>query len=876
MSPGLPGAHGDAVERHVLANGLTVLVRRDPSAPVAAIVTHVKSGYFDEPDEVGGVSHVLEHMYFKGTPSLGPGEIARETKGAGGYLNAGTIYDRTTYYTVLPSSGFEAGLAVQADAFANSLIDVGEFTREIEVIVEEERRKRDTPTAVATEECFALLHDVHRMRRWRIGHPEGLRRLSRDDVFRFYRAHYVPSNTILCIVGDVDPGTALREVERHYGELPADEVLRERGEPEPQRTGFRWRDITRDVEQTHSVMAWRTVKATDPDAPALDIAAAVLGAGRASRLYREVRERSLASGISAYHYTPADLGVFVVGLEAPADTCSAAVAESWSQVRGLAVAAPTPAEIGRVLRGVQARWARRMESVEGQATYLASWEAMGGWERGAGYLDALLSVSGAMVQDVAARYLKLDSSALVTLRPHSAVRFALDEDAALAALQTDRPRPCSVNEAAPIEAPSLIGLRVSAERVTSDVSVFRTDRGVPILTRRKHGAPIAYAAAMFRGGVAAETVANAGLTTLLARTALKGTTHRDGPRLAEDVENLGAALGQTTSAEGFGWSVSVPIQRLAQALTLLAEVTERPSLHQAALDTERNIALAGLAKLRDDMVRQPARLALAAAFGDHHYGRPALGTERGLASVDAGALRSWHERFVHDGDAVMVVVADEDPGEVAAMVRGAFGALEQGSLPRAAPARWPAGGAELSESRTREQTAISLMFPAPAKDDPRRRAAAMLATVASGLGGRFFEELRDRQSLAYALSVNARALPCAGWISGYIACSAVKEDAARAGLLREFMRLAEGPVSGDELARAKAYTLGSIAILEQSSAAVLDRIAEAWHFGTLDELAASEHEIRSLAAKDLWEVSRASFDPALAIWGVVRGTAEQR
>src|SRR5437868_1040558 len=112
-----------SVHRTVLANGLTVLVRRDASAPVVAIVTHVKAGYFDETDDVVGIAHVLEHMYFKGTPTRGPGEIARETKAAGGYLNAGTIYDRTSYYTVLPSSGFSAGLGVQFDAYANSSID---------------------------------------------------------------------------------------------------------------------------------------------------------------------------------------------------------------------------------------------------------------------------------------------------------------------------------------------------------------------------------------------------------------------------------------------------------------------------------------------------------------------------------------------------------------------------------------------------------------------------------------------------------------------------------------------------------------------------------------------------------------------------------
>src|SRR4026207_342836 len=123
------------VRRTTLSNGPRVLVRRDASAPVVAIVTYVSAGYFDETDDVVGIAHVLEHMYFKGTPSRGVGEIAKETKAVGGYLNAATIYDHTVYYTVLPSSGFAQGLDVQADAYARSLIDAGELARELEVII---------------------------------------------------------------------------------------------------------------------------------------------------------------------------------------------------------------------------------------------------------------------------------------------------------------------------------------------------------------------------------------------------------------------------------------------------------------------------------------------------------------------------------------------------------------------------------------------------------------------------------------------------------------------------------------------------------------------------------------------------------------------
>lgn len=848
-----------------------MLVRRDRSAPVVAIVTHVKAGYFDETDDVAGVSHVLEHMYFKGTPTRGVGEIARETKRAGGYLNAGTIYDRTTYYTVLPSSGLEAGLAVQSDAYGNSLIDAGELARELEVIIEEERRKRDTPSAVAIEECFALLHDVHRIRRWRIGHPEGLRRLTRDDVLRFYRAHYTPPNTVLSIVGDVDPARVLQLVEQHHGSLPGAEVQRDRGPSEPPRTGFRWREFARDVEHSQVVLGWRTVDSFHEDTAPLDVAAGILGAGRASRLFREVRERSLASSVAVYHYTPTELGVFVVAAESPPARAAEAARAVWAQVREFAKAGPDATELERVRRGIEARWARALESMEGQATYLAAWEAHGGWEQGAAYREALLTTSREAIASAAARYLTLDRAALVTLRPHTAEPFAADLPAARACLEDAVATRGHRAEPATIDAPALVGFGDSPELEMAGVAVFRTDAGMPVLVRRKPGAPVTHVQALFLGGVCDESEARAGWTTLLARAALQGTAHRDGPQFAEELESLGGRVHVVVGTEAFGWAMSVPPAQLGQALTLLADVVEQPALPSDALETERTIALAGLAQLRDDMSTRPLHLARALAFPGHSYGRPMLGTEAGVRGATVSRLRAWHERRVRTGVGAVVVVGDVDPGEVAALVRGAFRGLAPGERRRRRATVWPTHSDEAVEVRDKAQTAIALLLPGPVRSDPGRYALGLLGSVATGLGGRIFEALRERESLAYSVSVSSRSLQEGGWLSGYLACAPSKEDAARSGLLRELTKFVEEPVSSDELERARAYALGSFAIRQQSAAAVLGDVANAWLFGSLQELDDGPRIIEALTADDLQAAARASVDPARAIWGIVRG-----
>src|SRR3954468_10795030 len=206
----------EGVRREILPNGLTLLIQPDHSAPVVAVVTHVKAGFFDEPDQWIGISHVLEHMFFKGTSRRGVGAIARETKAAGGYLNAGTGYDHTSYFTVLPASGLDAALDIQSDALRNSVIDPGELARELQVIIQEAKRKRDTPGAVAQETLHEVMFDRHRIRRWRIGHEDHLAQLTRDDLWAYYSSRYVPERTIVAITGDVNVEEALEMARARY------------------------------------------------------------------------------------------------------------------------------------------------------------------------------------------------------------------------------------------------------------------------------------------------------------------------------------------------------------------------------------------------------------------------------------------------------------------------------------------------------------------------------------------------------------------------------------------------------------------------------------------------------------------------------------
>jgi zinc protease len=860
----------NSIHRTTLPNGLTVLIQEDRSAPVVAIVTYVKAGYFDETDTENGLAHALEHMFFKGTQTRGVGDIAKETKASGGYLNAHTIYDNTTYYTVLPSTGFAKGLEIQADAYANSTIDARELSKEMEVIIQEAKRKSDNPSAIATETLYELLHDAHRMRRWRIGREPGLRAFTRDLMNNFYRNFYRPGNTILSISGDVDPADALRRVTELYGNLESRDPVRTPGPSEPKHDDFRYRELAGDIAQSQLVLGWRTPGTLDPDTAILDAAASILATGRASRLYRAVREKKLVSSISAYDYTPTELGVFVVHAETEPETTAEAARVIWDQMHQLRVGEIDDDELVRVRRIFEARWVRRFETAEGRANYLAEWEALGGWQLGDEYYKRYMSASADDIQRVARKYLSDERAAVLIYRPETApvvAQDASDMKRILGEGGTERlPAIPRHGKATPPEAKL-----AKLEKEEAGVSVFRADE-VPVLVRRKPGTPMASIGIYIVGGAVEEEPEQAGLTLLTARTMLKGTTTRSAAQIAEDSEMLGGSISASAGSDSFGWSLSVPTTRLAEALELLGDVILRPTIPDDAFETERTVALSNVAMLRDDMYRYPMRLASSVAFAKHPYGIPAMGTEDSLRAITAEQAREWHKTRVLESAVVIGVVADADPKQVADLVARELGSLQLQKDPKVAKPRWPKSVKIAAESRDKAQTAIALAFPAPPRDDESRFAASLIATVASGLGGRFFDELRDKQSLAYTVQAAVSERRLAGMFFSYIATSPEKEGVARAGLLAEFAKLRDQLVSVEEMTRAKEYVVGSHAISQESGGAQLGEMLDAWMLGEgLHELLEYDTRIRAVTADQMRDVARKYFDPERRVEGIVRG-----
>ncbi len=863
------------VRRRVLSNGLTVLVQRDSSAPVVAVVTHVKAGYFDEPDHWVGISHVLEHMFFKGTARRGPGEIARDTQLLGGYLNAATSYDKTVYYTVLPSTGdgLAQALDVQADALMHTALDPAELERELQVIIQEANRKLDTPAAVTVETLYELLFTRHRMRRWRIGTEEGLKQLSKNDLLSYSKTRYTPARVIVSIVGDLEVGRAFELAEQRYGGWHRPAAAIESSPAEPSGAPPAIRVINGDVARPLAVVGWRTVPTLHPDAPALDVTASVLGAGRGSRLYRAVRTPGLASSARASHYTPTEVGVFDLSLESDEARLDDAVMRSGELVVELARHGPEVAELNRVRSLAESQWARQFESMDGRAAALGEAEALGGYALADEYYERTMQVTADDVRSVTAKYLTPECACAVLFLPEGGSSRLTDQEWPLTLTDVRQSHHSIAEYAGRGSCENGLG----GEKVVDyDGGIRRCSlAGVDMLVRSKRGAGLITVALHLAGVPGRETEEIAGISSLLGRSCVRGAGGMKHEELALATELLGGGIAPSSSVDGLGWAMTVRAAALSEAAELLRLVALEPTLASDDIAVERTLQASDARRVRDDMYAYPIRMVLRTAYAGDPYGLPALGDPETIEAVSDEQVRSWQD-LISSHRAVVVAVGDMEPDALldrlqplASWPAESGPAFSEGS----APVFSPEMGFEL---RDKAQSALAMAFPAFPYRCEDRHALVVTGALLSGLAGRLFDELRERRSLAYSVSAMPWLRGRAGAVLSYIATSPEREDEAREVILAELCRIATQPVTESELARARNYAAGLAEIRQQSGAAVASEILAAWTYGVLDELATVPERLRSVSAQDVARVSARVFDPERRAEYVVRGSGKGR
>lgn len=411
-----------------LPNGLKLIVREDHRSPTVAHMVWYKAGSVDEHNGTTGVAHVLEHMMFKGTQSVGPGEFSKRVAALGGRENAFTSNDYTAYFQQVEKSKLGAVMKLEADRMENLKLSEEEFKKEIQVIMEERRlRTDDQAQSLLYEQFIATAFNASPNRHPVIGWMSDLKTMTYLDARHWYDSWYSPTNATVVVVGDVQPQDVLKLVEDTYGRVPAKEIAARKSQIEPEQKGIKRFNLKAPAENAVIYMGWKVPELTPPnldgkDPYALEVLAGVLDGNPNARLNRIlVRDKriALAAGAGYDSCCSRTNTLFMINVSLmPGKSPNLAEAEVKKIISDIATGGITEAELQRVKIAITAAQVYKRDSVFGQAMEIGSTE-MGGmsWRQMDEWNSRLQEVTIEQVKEVAKKYFIDDHLTVGVLDP---------------------------------------------------------------------------------------------------------------------------------------------------------------------------------------------------------------------------------------------------------------------------------------------------------------------------------------------------------------------------------------------------------------------------------------------------------------------------
>ena len=778
----------ETLRRFTLDNGMVCLLKEDRSAPVMSIQIWVGTGAMHEGEDLGaGLSHYMEHMIFKGTATRGPTDITKQIDEAGGDINAYTSNDRTVFYADLPSRNWKVAVDVLSDAVMNASLPEAEWEKEKEVILREFAMGYDDPDRVMNKLLWDTAFRVHPFRVPVIGYEEVFRTMTRDHLEAFRDRHYVPDNMIVAIVGDIDAS----EVEAYLRNVFASFARKARSPvivpQEPPQMAPREARKTGPYNVSRLQWAYHTVGLSHPDAPALDILAAIVGQGRSSRLVREVKEnQKLVFDIDGWSYTPKDPGLF--GISAVFDPAreTEVIAAILAQVEAWPSTGFTDEEIAKAKRQMLVSELHSLQTSSGQASSYASGEFYAGNPRfSETYLARMEAVDDPTLRRVATTYLRPENRTLTILAPTQ------DVAAATTAEGMD----------------PLAGLKK-----------LTLSNGIPLIVREDHRLPFVNICAVVGGGLLAENELNNGVTQLMSDLLTRGTKARTSDEIAETMESLGASLAPFAGRNSFGIAAQGLSADASVVVETMADCLLNSVFPEAELAKQKEIQIASIRQQKEQPMYLAQESLRAQLFPGHPYRFTPTGNEASVSNLTRDAIIQHYESLVSASNVAISIFGDITADEARALAEKAFAEMPRRAVNNAARApALPELPSRNVAYEPREQAIVLLGYPGIDLRDSRVDALSVLAKALSGLSSDLGIEIREKRGLVYYVG----AFQLVGADPGFFALYAgTREDAAEEveKLMREQLhRIAEQGLRDEEWKRAREQILAASDMSLQSN-----------------------------------------------------------
>ena len=825
-------------------NGLTVLIKEDKSHPVVSLQYWVGTGSMNEGHWQGsGLSHLLEHLVFKGTAHFSGQDLARKVQERGGHWNAYTSVNRTVYYIDGPAESWQIFLNLLTELVFFPTFPEDEMEREKEVVRREMAMYADDPDSVAYQLLMQTLYLKH-PRRWPVlGERAAFDCLTRQDVLDYHASRYVPNNVVLSIAGDVDAAEILSHLELLVEDLKSRPLNREPIPHEPHQFGSRRVRKEFAVPYSKLHLAWRLPCSAHPDTPALSALSSILGGGRSARFYEKFHDRlGLVYGIEVHsNQSETDEGAFTISMDVDRAQRDKVRDLVLQELRNLAEEDFTE-DLKRVCKQTRVSRLRRRSSASGMASEMgADWFGARNLNLSSEWQEAIERVTTEDLHRVCSTWLSSPNVTEVSLDP-SGSNSGEEEGAASAA--------------------------------GTSLSEHVLGNGMKVVIREDHRLPLAYACMAFKAGCRAENEHDAGVTDLMAECLLKGTSTRSAADIARFLEDIGGAVNTSAGNNSLSVGCQVLAEDLDAGLELMADVVMNPSFPEDAFLKEQESFVADAEEDMEDPLSVAFRQERKVAYGHVSYGNSPSGTPESLSSLTVQDIKRQYERIICASNAVICISGDVRKEEVLPLLEKHLGSMRTGTPPILTPTPALRAGREVAVL-DKQQAVLVVGVPGVDVASPEMAQALLFQSGCSDMAGPVFTSIREEAGLAYYASSSLFIGMDAGGICFYLGTSPAQLEEAGRRLEKTLEMIYEQGMTEDELERTRAAALSSRLLAMQSNGTLCQMLALDILFGL--PLEAFEQQTNAIRKMDLARMNafiRKVLDPAQPrSWSVVRPSA---
>ncbi|MBF0500037.1 MAG: insulinase family protein [Candidatus Riflebacteria bacterium] len=762
-----------AFSTFTLDNGLHVLVKEMPAAPVVAVNVWIHVGSRNEKKGEEGFSHLIEHMMFKGTATYTVGQLDKEIKKMGAANNAFTASDYTCYHVLGAREHFPRLMALEADAILHSSFVEEEFQKERSVVLEEMRMDKDDPESLVYNQTKETAYKVHPYRHPIVGYHDQLASATRDQVFGYYKKYYVPSNMWVIIAGDIKASEALETVKACMGSAHAAPVPDQVVPAEPPQERRCESRLYGDIQQSYINLAWHAPGIQNPDNYVMDVISTLMGHGRSSRLFKIlVEQERLASDLSTSYFTSGDPSLFIISAQIQQSNRRKFIDRAAKLMSDLKEGAIPAEEFEKVKQQLIATTIFGKETAESQAQNYGHYATLGHLDEADSYVDRIREVTLEDVKRVAKATFNDHSLSVISYEPQNTVQSAKPE-------------------------------------------MITLDNGIKLILRENHTAPIVAMAIQIDAGGLREGKNEAGLANLAASTLSKGTEKHSAEELAHLFESIGASVSIQAQKSYVTFKTQSLSEKFPTTLDLVMEILTSATFPEEEFKKEQEKTLDAIKSQQDDLFYYTYYQGLAALFTDSPLGYSNLGLPDQIRNIKQSECANFFKKHYVGSGMVVAISGDIYPGEVRDRLAAVFSNISKGNQSDLKEAKLEDidNVIEVNGQKNREQAQVLVATRTFPRSDSRGPAMDIVKSILGGsMSSRLFTNLRDKDSLAYSVWASQVGTRNLGYFFATLSTAVSKLDTAKSRLIEELEKFRKDGFTDEEFNDAKTYIIGMHAL----------------------------------------------------------------